>query len=132
MSGVLEEHTAYLSLPHRLNLYRAPVAKIVRPGDRVVDVGCGTAVLGLQALGADASHVDSIDSTVALEIGRQSLTRAQVGAKCNFIRTSSFRATLIDRVDVVICAHVGHFSFDYHRSKCWPMRVGAFSSRAAK
>ena len=113
MIGVLDEHVEYLSLPHRLDLYRAAVARVVRPGDRVVDVGCGTAVLGLLCLEAGASHVDAIDSTVALELARQSLARAQLGAKCNFIRASSFRVTLPERADIVICDHVGSFGFDY-------------------
>ena len=113
MSGVLDEHVEYLSLPRRLDLYRAAVTKLVRPGDRVVDVGCGTAVLGLLCLEAGASHVDAIDSTVALELARESLTRAQHGSKCNFIRASSFRAILPDRADIIICDHVGSFGFDY-------------------
>lgn len=113
MSGVLEEHVGYLALPHRLDLYRAAVTKHVQPGDRVVDVGCGTAVLGLLCLEAGASHVDLIDSTIAIELARESLARAQLTSKCNFIRASSFQTTLTDRVDVVICDHVGHFGFDY-------------------
>jgi protein arginine N-methyltransferase 1 len=113
MSGALEEHVGYLALPHRLDLYRAAVSKLLRPNDRVVDVGCGTAVLGLLCLEAGAAHVDLIDSTVALEIARESLTRAHLAAKCTFIRASSFRSVISDRADVVICDHVGHFGFDY-------------------
>lgn len=71
MRWVLVEHIAYLSLPHRLNLYRAVVAKIGRPGDRAVDVGCGTSVLGLLRLDAGTSHDDAFDSTLALELARQ-------------------------------------------------------------
>ena len=113
MIGVFEEHLEYLALPHRLDLYRTAIKKLVRPGDRVVDVGCGTAVLGLLCLQAGAAHVLAIDSTVAIEVAREALTRAGWASKANFIRGSSFQVDLQERVDVVICDHVGYFGFDY-------------------
>ena len=113
MSGVLEEHLGYLAIPHRLELYRSAVEKLVRPGDRVVDAGCGTAVLGLLCLQAGAAHVHAIDSTAAIEVAREALTRAGWGLKADFIRGSSFQVDLPKRVDVVICDHVGYFGFDY-------------------
>ena len=113
MSGVLEEHLGYLSLPHRLDLYRAAVEKIVQPGDHVVDVGCGTAVLGMLCLQAGAAYVHAIDSSVAIEVARETLFRAGHASKADFIRGSSFQVDLPMRVDVVICDHVGYFGFDY-------------------
>ena len=113
MSGVLKEHLEYLSLPHRLNLYRAAVEKLVRPGDRVVDAGCGTGVLGLLCLQAGAAHVHAIDSTAAIEVAREALTRAGWAPKTDFIRGTSFQVELPELVDVVICDHVGYFGFDY-------------------
>ena len=113
MSGVLEEHLGYLSLPHRLDLYRAAVEKIVKPGDHVVDVGCGTAVLGMLCLQAGAGHVHAIDSSVAIEVARETMSRAGRASKGDFIRGSSFQVNLPERVDVVICDHVGYFGFDY-------------------
>ena len=113
MSGVLEEHLGYLSLPHRLDLYRAAVEKIVQPGDHVVDVGCGTAVLGMLCLQAGAGYVHAIDSSVAIEVARETLSRAGHASKADFIRGSSFQVDLPKRVDVVICDHVGYFGFDY-------------------
>ena len=113
MSGVLEEHLGYFALPHRLDLYRAAVEKLIRPGNLVVDAGCGTAVLGLLCLQAGAAHVHAIDSTAAIEVAREALTRAGWASKADFIRGSSFQVDLPERVDVVICDHVGYFGFDY-------------------
>ena len=113
MSGVLEEHLGYLSIPKRLDLYSKAVEKVVRPGDFVVDAGCGTAVLGLLCLRAGASHVFAIDSTDVIEVARETLTRAGWASKADFIRGSSFQVDLPGRVDVVICDHVGYFGFDY-------------------
>jgi len=113
MSEVLAEHLGYLSLPHRLDLYRAAVEKLVRPGDSVVDAGCGTAVLGLLCLQAGATRVYAIDRSAALEVARKALTDAGWAEKTNFIRGSTFQVDLPARVDVVICDHVGYFGFDY-------------------
>lgn len=113
MGGVFKEHIGYLELPHRLDLYRAAVEKLVLPGDRVVDLGCGTAVLGLLCLQAGAAHVHAIDSTAAIELARETLARAGWAQKVNFIRGSSFQVDLPERVEVVICDHVGYFGFDY-------------------
>ena len=113
MSRILDEHIEYLALPHRLELYKAAVEKVVQPGDRVVDAGCGTAVLGLLCLQSGAAHVHAIDLTIAIEVAREALTRAGWASKADFIRGSSFQVELPERVDVVICDHVGHFGFDY-------------------
>lgn len=113
MSGVLAEQVEYLSLPHRLALYRAAVEKVVRPGDRVVDAGCGTAVLGLLCLQAGAAHLHAIDTTDAIEVAREALTRAGWAAKVLFTHGSTFHTEPVERADVVICDHVGFFGFDY-------------------
>ena len=113
MSGIFEEHLGYLSLPHRIDFYRVAVENLVQPGDRVVDLGCGTAVLGLLCLQAGAAHVYAIDSTAVIEVAREVLTRAGWAPKADFIRGSSFQVDLPERVDVVICDHVGYFGFDY-------------------
>ena len=97
----------------RLEQFTTAVAQVVQPGDRVADVGCGSAVLGLLCLQAGAGHVDAIDSTAAIEIARQSLTRAGWGEQANFIHGKSFQVDLPEPVDVVICDHVGYFGFDY-------------------
>ena len=113
MSSVLDEHLGYVADAVRLEQFRSAVAQVVQPGDRVVDVGCGSAVLGLLCLQAGAGHIDAIDSTAAIEIARQSLTRAGWGDKASFIHGKSFQVGLPEAVDVVICDHVGYFGFDY-------------------
>ncbi|OQC17494.1 methyltransferase domain-containing protein [Candidatus Skiveiella danica] len=113
MSSLLDEHLGYVADAIRLDLFRSAIAQTLRPGDRVADVGCGSAVLGLLCLQAGAGHIDAIDSTAAIEIARQSLTKAGWGDKANFIHGTSFQAELPESVDVLICDHVGYFGFDY-------------------
>jgi protein arginine N-methyltransferase 1 len=113
LSSLLDEHLGYVADAIRLDLFRSAIAHALRPGDRVADVGCGSAVLGLLCLQAGAAHIDAIDSTAAIEIARQSLTKAGWGDKANFIHGTSFQAELPEPVDVLICDHVGYFGFDY-------------------
>lgn len=113
MSSVLDEHRGYIADPVRLDQFRQAIAKTVRPGNRVADVGCGSAILGLLCLQAGAGHIDAIDSSAAIEVARQSLSKAGWGDQATFIHARSFQVDLTEPVDVVICDHVGYFGFDY-------------------
>ncbi|MFO1316206.1 MAG: methyltransferase domain-containing protein [Burkholderiales bacterium] len=110
---MLDEHLGYVSDRIRLDRFRAAIAEVLRPGDRVADLGCGTGVLGLLCLQAGASHVYAIDASAILEVARQTLTRAGFGDRTTFVRGLSQRIDLPTRVDLVICDHVGFFGFDY-------------------
>jgi len=110
---MLDEHLGYVADRVRLEAFRAAIARILRPGDRVADLGCGSGVLGLLCLQAGASHVYAIDSTAMIEVARQTLERAGFADRCTLIHAHSHRATLPGPVDVVICDHVGYFGFDY-------------------
>ena len=52
MSSLLTEHFGYLSDALRLRRYGEAIAAVVREGDVVVDIGCGSGVLGLACLRA--------------------------------------------------------------------------------
>jgi SAM-dependent methyltransferase len=114
LSQILSEHLIYLSDAARLDRFKEAIAKTVRPGDLVADVGCGFGVLGLWCLQAGAARVWGIDSTRAIEIARETLARAGLKDRYVFINERSFRVELPERVDVVICDHVGHFGLDYN------------------
>jgi predicted RNA methylase len=110
---ILEEHLAYISDGKRLDCFKEAIGKIVRPGDFVVDLGCGFGVIGLMCLRAGAAQVWGIDRTPAIEIARESMARAGLGDRYICIRETSQRVALPELVDIVICDHVGYFGFDY-------------------
>lgn len=113
MSSTLNEHHGYLSDSVRIERYRQAIAQAIRPGDVVVDVGCGFAVLGLLCLEAGAARVYGIDRSEAIHIAREAAHRAGYGDRYVCLPGSSFRAVLPEPADVVICDHVGYFGFDY-------------------
>jgi protein arginine N-methyltransferase 1 len=113
MAKTLEEHYSYLSDRVKLDSYTAAVEKLVRPGDIVLDLGCGTGLLGLMALRAGAGKVLFVEEGAVIEVARQTVADAGLARKAEFFQKNSFELTLPERVDVAICDHVGYFGFDY-------------------
>ena len=113
MSAILQEHIGYIADAVRTEQFRRAIAEAVRPGDVVVDVGCGFAPLGLMCLEAGAARVWGIDRTDAIEIARESAQRAGFGDRYHCLREASFRAVVPEPADIVICDHVGYFGLDY-------------------
>jgi protein arginine N-methyltransferase 1 len=110
---MLDEHSVYVSDVVRLDLFRSAIEKVLKPGAVVLDLGCGSGVLGLICLQAGASRVIGIDSTAMVEVARESFRRAGLLGQCEFIRGLSYRVEPSMRADIVICDHVGCFGFDY-------------------
>ena len=113
MPTVLEEHLGYLQLPHRLGLYSDAIEQAVKPGDVVVDLGCGFGVLGMLCLQHGAAKVYGIDSSGAIEIARETAARAGLSDRYVCLAKSTFEAELPEKADVIICDHVGWFGLDY-------------------
>jgi len=110
---MLDEHQGYVSDSIKLGQYRSAIAETVDPFDIVVDLGCGTGILGLLCLQAGAAEVVAIDSTAMVEVARETFARAGLDDQCVFICDHSHRVELAKTVDVVICDNVGYFGFDY-------------------
>ena len=90
-SSLLEEHYGYVADKRRIELYKLAVAKVLRNGQSVIHLGCGSGILGLLCLDAGAGRVTFIDDSVMLEVARQSMLRAGAADRCTFIRGVSFR-----------------------------------------
>lgn len=113
MTSALGEHIDYLTLPGRNALYRLAIAATLRPSDTVADLGCGVGVLGLFCLETGAAHCWGIDSSDAIHLARESIERAGLADRYTCIADSTFRTELPERVDLLICDHVGYMGFDY-------------------
>ncbi|APE27325.1 methyltransferase domain-containing protein [Aurantiacibacter gangjinensis] len=113
MARILDEHYGYLSLKGRAEAFGRAFREIIRPGDVVADLGCGFGVLGLQAIEAGASHVFGIDQSDAIEIARETIRREGLEDRYTTIRGRTFEVDLPEKVDVLICDHIGFFGVDY-------------------
>lgn len=110
---MLDEHLGYVADPNRLDLYRAAVAATIFPGSHVADLGCGTGVLGLLCLRSGADRVYAVDDSAMIGVARETFARAGFGSRTICISGRSGQIDLPERVDAVICDHVGYFGFDY-------------------
>ncbi len=111
--SLLQEHLGYVSDTQRIEQFKLALSKTIKPGDRVVDLGCGSGVLGLLALQAGAAHLTAIDNSSILDLARESFLQGGYGDKVTVIRGNSGEVDLPEPVDLVICDHVGYFGFDY-------------------
>jgi len=113
MAKTLDEHYGYLSDRVKLEQYQAAIDRLVRPEHVVLDLGCGSGLLGLMALRAGARKVLFVEEGAIIEVARQTVADAGFVDKAEFFQVNSFELTLPEQADVVICDHVGYFGFDY-------------------
>lgn len=64
-------HRKLLNAPERMRLYRQAIHAVVRPGDVVIDLGCGSGILGLFACQAGAERVYAIERSAAINLAKE-------------------------------------------------------------
>lgn len=109
---MLQEHLGYVSDAARLKHYTEAIRRVIKPGDCVLDLGCGSGVLGLLCLRAGAARIIAVDATVMIDVARETMARAELSSRAVFIRGESRRVDLSERVDAIICDQTGYFGFD--------------------
>jgi protein arginine N-methyltransferase 1 len=109
MSLMLDEHRLYLSDRTRVALFRRAINAVVKPGDVVLDLCCGTGVLGMLAMKAGAARVYQIDSTQMIQIARDVARDNGYEKRAIGIRELASRANLPEKIDVAIADQLSHF-----------------------
>jgi len=113
MVHLLEEHAGYLRDTVKRARFDEALRQVVHPGAVVLDLGCGSGVLGLMALRHGAARVHFVDETAALVIARRTVEAAGFSDRAQFHRANAFELTLDESVDIVVCDHIGYFGLDY-------------------
>jgi len=109
VSRIIDEHRLYAGDAHKLNAYQRALAEVLRPGDRVLDLGAGTGLLGLLACKAGAGHVYAVDQGAIIELARQLATENGFADRITHIRSMTTRTGLPEPVDLVIADQIGVF-----------------------
>lgn len=112
MSLVLDEHRQYLTDKIRTALFRKAIHEVVRPGDRVLDLGAGTGILGLLACEAGAARVYAVDAGGMIQVAREVARANGFGDRVVGIEGISTRIELPEKVDVIVADQIGHFGIE--------------------
>jgi len=86
----------------RVGAYAEAIAAAVRPGDSVVDVGCGVGLFSLLACRAGARRVYAIESDDCIQVARQLAIANGMVDKVEFIQGDSGRTELPERVNLIV------------------------------
>jgi protein arginine N-methyltransferase 1 len=108
----LNEHGAYVADAVKIDAYRRALNRVVKPGDVVIDLGCGCGVLGLLALEAGAGRVIAVDRGPILELARETFEANGFGDRVDCRRINSSDLTLPTPADVLVCDQIGGFAHD--------------------
>lgn len=111
--SVLKRHAKMLfDLERTIPLLKA-IQKKVRPGDVVVDLGCGLGVLSLAAVRSGAKRVYAIDvDGEAIDFGRRQAKKLGVEKKIVWLNDHSFNIDLAEKADLLIQETIGPLAFD--------------------
>lgn len=112
MSLQYDEHRQYLADTPRLDAFQRAIAATVRPGDVVVDLGCGTGILGLLAARAGAARVYAIDGSGMIDLARQIAAANGLRDRIVHLPSSSMRVDLPEAVDVIVSDQMGRLGFE--------------------
>jgi SAM-dependent methyltransferase len=109
MSLMLDEHRLYLSDLTRVSLFRRAINSVVKPGDVVLDLACGTGVLGLLAIKAGAAKVYQVDLSPMIQVARDLAIANGYAHSTLGIHERSGRVRLPEKADVVVADQLNHF-----------------------
>lgn len=107
----LEYHHQLLEDPFRTDAYERAIRALVRPGMRVLDLGCGTGVLSLLAA-RQGAVVHAVESTPIIRVA-EVLARANgLADQIHFHHADAETLEPIEPVDLVISDFMGRFVVD--------------------
>jgi len=86
----------------RFPAYCEAIARAVRPGDSVIDIGSGPGVFALLACKAGARKVYAIDTESVVEFGRQFAADNGFADRVEFLRGDSRQILLPERANVIV------------------------------
>ncbi len=112
-NAVYRRHAAMIEDPRRTPLLYQAIRKIVQPGDKVLDLGCGLGLLSFEAIRAGAHTVYACDvDTEALQAAQKEARRLGFAHQIAFFNNFSSDIFLMEKIDLIIAETVGSLGLD--------------------
>lgn len=105
-------HKVYLRDHRRNEAYQAALQKYVTPESVVVDIGCGTGLLGFIALKAGARKLYAIEQSNLIDVAREIAEQNQLLDRVEFIKGDLFLQSLPEKADIIVHEQIGDFFWD--------------------
>jgi len=105
-------HLSMLMDNVRTDAYRQAISRVVKPGDVVADIGCGSGILSFLARRAGAKQVYAVESEDVIEIAKLVAVQNGMQDKVTFFKNVSFHVVLPEKVDVIVTETMGTFGFE--------------------
>lgn len=103
-------HQMMLEDKIRTEAYRDAIAQVVRPGDKVIDFGCGTGILSFFAARSRAEKVYAVDETKIIRLAKL-LAEKNGFANIEFHHNDAETFKIAEKVDVLVSEWMGCFLF---------------------
>jgi hypothetical protein len=109
---MIEYHRGLLADRVRTEAYRAAIAATVRPGDVVVDIGCGSGILSFFACEAGAARVYAIDRGGMAGIAQFLTRHLGYAGRVTVLQDDSTSVELPELADVLVTETMGTLGLD--------------------
>ncbi|MBN2495832.1 MAG: radical SAM protein [Deltaproteobacteria bacterium] len=107
-----QEHQRLLADELRTGAYRKAIESVVRPGDTVLDLGCGVGILALFAARAGCRRVIAVERESIIDQAREAARRAGLAEKIDFVQQDAMRLELDARASVLVHEQIGCYLWD--------------------
>jgi SAM-dependent methyltransferase len=96
----------------RMENYKKAIDKVVKPGDAVLDLGCGLGILSFMALQAGARKVYAIEKSDSIRLAKEVARLNGYDDRIEFINENSLNVNLPERVDVIVSETLGSLALE--------------------
>lgn len=101
-ANLITFHRKLLNASERMKAYQQAIIQTVKPGDVVIDVGCGSGILGLFACQAGARRVYAIERTAAITVAKQLAEANGFGDRIVYLNQEIKDVRLDEQADVIV------------------------------
>src|SRR5262245_56005551 len=105
----LSYHARMLADLHRMDAYERAIRRLVRPGDVVLDVGCGTGILAMLAARRGA-RVHAVEAQPVAHVAQKLVTHNRLDV--HVYHADICEMEPVEPVDLVVSDYLGVFLVD--------------------